>query len=374
MTDTSAKRIPSTVERSDLLRSFTAWTQNSAVAEDLTQQTLIEAWKSARQPGDDEWRPWLFGIARNVFYRWRRDLARDLRRSIAMPESDTVFETPATLDDLDDLLDRQEMMHLLAEMLETLPVETRRILLLKYLHELPQAAIADELGLHEKAVEGRLHRSKRKLRDQLLTLRPDTALSLGIISEENVWQHTPYWCQHCGHHRLMARWTDDGELRFACPSCQGGIQAEVYAGGTFQSRIANRRPTFASVMSYFNAQTDACVHASCDSPAICPVCGSSLQRHLQRQHDELVFEAEFSCESCAARLHFDNLLECGVDTKAGIAFRERNPRVAAMPPAITSNGGMDLIQARWIALDAPAEFIAWHDPDSGHLLAITSQG
>lgn len=373
MTDTSTKRIPTANERADLLRSFITWTRNPTIADDLVQQTMIEAWKSDRQPEDREWRPWLFGIARNVFYRWRRELARDLRRSIAIPESDEIFEAAASVTDLDALLDRREMMHLLEEMLEVLPVETRHILLLKYLHEVPQTVIADELGLHEKAIEGRLHRGKRKLRDHLLTFQPDTAMMLGIVSETNVWQQTQYWCQHCGNNRLMARWTDDGELRFACPLCQGGIRAEVYVGGTFKSRVANRRPTFASVMNFFSVQTDTCIRATHDSPAICPVCRGTLQRHLQKHSDALGFDAQFSCLSCPAQLHFDDLLECGIDTEAGIAFRERNPRVAAMPPVMATNHGVELIKAHWTSIETSTRFIAWHHPDSGHLLDTTTQ-
>ncbi len=368
MTTQSTKRIPTDAERSDILRTLTIWTQNQTAAEDLTQQTMLEAWKSERQPPDPEWRPWLFGIARNMFYRWRRDLARDLRRTIAMPETDAIFEATASDIDLDIELERNEIAALLHDLLDRLPKETRDILLHMYINELPQAAIAESLGLHEKAVEGRLFRGKRILRDQLLMFRADAAVELGIVTESNTWQQTVHWCPRCGDQQLLARWSDKGTLRFECPSCLDGARTEVYVGDEIQSRTLNRRPTYSRVMKFFSLQSDACVRTNPSLPVTCPACDSTMRYMVQRFNEPLAFEAAFFCNSCDAYFRFENLLECGIDAKAGVAFRLQHPRVAASPPTLINYQGMEAIQVRWIARDGSAELIAFHDPQLGYLI------
>src|SRR5437660_516001 len=53
------------------------------VAEDLVQQTLLEAWRHASRLYAPEVRmPWLFGIARNVCLRWLRSRGRELSRQV----------------------------------------------------------------------------------------------------------------------------------------------------------------------------------------------------------------------------------------------------------------------------------------------------
>src|SRR5699024_2862129 len=111
------------------------------------------------------------------------DLAADLRRSIATPESEAVLAAASFDGDIDTELEQQEIVSLLHDMLDALPTNTRQVLLLKYIYELPQSEIASVLGLNEKALEGRLHRGKQKLRTHMLTHQPDTALSLGVVTE-----------------------------------------------------------------------------------------------------------------------------------------------------------------------------------------------
>lgn len=372
MTNTSHKRIPSAEERTDLLRTLAAWTQNTAIADDLTQQALVEAWKSDRQPTAEEWRPWLFGIARNVFYRWRRDLSRDLRHCIPAPESIELFEAAGDQSDLDALLHRTELVQLISESLDLLSAQTRQILLLKYVHDFPQIAIANELGLHEKAVEGRLHRGKSKIREHILTWHPDMAVELGIISGSDVWQTTQFWCHDCGGNRLEARWSDDGHLRFECPSCLDGLRAEVRSGGSFGALEIRTRPSFARVMDYFDQQTDKCIRASQVHSAPCPACDNSLSRNPSSVVTSMIFGATFHCRGCDATLHFDNLLECGINTLEGVQFREIHQKIARTAPILSVRDGTQTIQSRWVALDGSAEFLAWHDSTSGYLLESAS--
>ena len=126
--------IPSNDDRASLLRAFTAWCGDPAVAEDLTQETVFEAWRSTRVPDDPEgWRPWLFGIARNVLLRWRRAESLHRSRVVAAPESDAHLMLAADPWNLDDLLSRSDIVEVLDAALARIPAASRQALMLRYI-------------------------------------------------------------------------------------------------------------------------------------------------------------------------------------------------------------------------------------------------
>src|SRR5205823_3854470 len=76
-------------ERTGLVRFCAHLTGNSSAAEDLAQETLLEAWRNFHKftshkftsPQDElptNLRKWLFAIARNVCLRWGRAYHHDL--------------------------------------------------------------------------------------------------------------------------------------------------------------------------------------------------------------------------------------------------------------------------------------------------------
>lgn len=385
MTDTYGKRIPSTEERADLLRSLSAWTQNMAVAEDLVQQTLIEAWKSDHQPADTEWRPWLFGIARNMFYRWRRDLARDLRSTIAMPESDAILEATASSTDADQL-EQLEIVSLLRDMLDDLPEDTRRILLMKYIDELPQAEVAERLGLHEKAVEGRLHRGKRKLRDHIIIHRPDTAVELGLVTDMDTWHTTDIWCLSCGREHLEARWYEDGTIRYDCPRCQN----EFFTPGErvnqttqyFHGGIPSNPPSFSTLHWQIAQQASARLHNSRLCPIRCLYCDRPIEPKRWRPGNpeahplppEVLLDIVYRCEPCQSIAAFSSLPSTGLLTEHGLAFVDRHPQVHMQMPVVTDWQGRPTIRQTWKSRNDPGEFTCWVDTETYVLLDIMIDG
>jgi DNA-directed RNA polymerase specialized sigma24 family protein len=81
---TVRQRLQMPQERLRIVRLCTLLTGDADVAEDMAQETLLEAWRSAeklRDPG--AWRPWLSGIARNVCLRWQRKHLGLVRRGAA---------------------------------------------------------------------------------------------------------------------------------------------------------------------------------------------------------------------------------------------------------------------------------------------------
>ncbi|MCO5219422.1 MAG: RNA polymerase sigma factor [Thermomicrobiales bacterium] len=382
MTKTSTKRIPTPGERDDILRTLTTWTQNPTVAEDLTQQALIEAWKSERQPPDPEWRPWLFGIARNVFYRWRRDLARDLRRTIAMPETDAFLEASGTEIDLH----QAEIISLLQEMIDDLPEDTRRALLLKYVEGLPQTEVADRLGVGEKALESRLLRGKRKLRDHIIMNRPDTAIDLGLVIDTEVWHTTNIWCLSCGRERLEARWFEDGTVRYDCPSCHNDWfmpdERTIQTSHRFLSGIPRNPPPFTPLHRLISEQSGLMLHRSGPSGTPCPHCGRTIEpvRWSPPESSSVPIEPEiqldviYTCRACASVLKFSYLPGSGIWTGQGNTFTAKHPQVEMLKPVATEWQGRPAIRTTWKSLNDPGEFTCWVDTEMLTLLDIMVDG
>jgi RNA polymerase sigma-70 factor (ECF subfamily) len=57
--------------------------------------------------------------------------------------------------------------------LRTLPPRLRAVVVLRDIYDLPHEAIAAELGISESAAKVRLHRARRKLREDLFPARSD---------------------------------------------------------------------------------------------------------------------------------------------------------------------------------------------------------
>src|SRR5215471_15307323 len=69
-------------QRARLIWLCTRMTGRSDVAEDLAQETLLEAWKHLHTLRDPQrFSSWLVGIARNLCLRWQRAQARERTHS-----------------------------------------------------------------------------------------------------------------------------------------------------------------------------------------------------------------------------------------------------------------------------------------------------
>lgn len=150
--------------------SLRAWlraeTRNDWHAEDLLAETLAEAWYSRRRyrdPGSGSAGAWLFGIARNLVRRYRREgvIAERARRKLHLP-------TPAPPDDsyaeADARLDAKAELDGLKDGLADLPPEQREALALHVVGELPFGEVAERLSVPETTARTRTFRALRKLR------------------------------------------------------------------------------------------------------------------------------------------------------------------------------------------------------------------
>jgi RNA polymerase sigma factor (sigma-70 family) len=214
-------------ERARLIRFCRRLTGDADVAEDLAQDAILEAWRQADTLNNPlVWRSWLHGIAKNMYLRWQRGYVREMSRRA--PTSDGIGATtlldlrPDDAPDMQTVLERQELAHLLSRAMTSLPDQTRQMLVLHYIDDMPQAEIAARMGMTENTAAVRLHRGKQTLRRVLTTDLREEAATFGLISSENAgWQETRLWCPFCGKQRLHAgpgRMTDP-DFRITCRGC-----------------------------------------------------------------------------------------------------------------------------------------------------------
>ena len=212
-------------ERARLVRLCACLTGNSDTAEDLAQETLVEAWRHAHKLYDPSGRDrWLAAIARNVCHRWLRARGRELARHVYEPLDTNAAEPVDRLVDEFDVeidLDRHELAQLLDRALALLPPVTRQVLIESYVEESPQAEVAARLRLSEGAVAMRLRRGKLALRRVLATDLSQEAADYGLIDRDaQGWRETRIWCSSCGQRRYMGAYNQrTGDLVLRCPAC-----------------------------------------------------------------------------------------------------------------------------------------------------------
>ena len=130
-------------------------------AADLLAETLLTLWKraDALPARDEEIRPWMFGIARNVLLHHRRAAARqhalaDRLRSQLSTEPASTFVDGSTFGEVHDALGRLEQTD-------------RDIIGLLHWDGLSLVEIAHVLRMKEGTVRSRYHRARARLRDEL---------------------------------------------------------------------------------------------------------------------------------------------------------------------------------------------------------------
>lgn len=136
------------------------------VADDATQETFTRAHVQLPKlaPGD-RFKPWVFGIARNVAFEARR-----VRRHEPLESGDD-DDAPAAVIPAPDperlLLDRELQGHF-TEALDALSPHRRAALLLRLDHGLSYDDIAAAMGWTLPMVKNEIHRARLKLRASLL--------------------------------------------------------------------------------------------------------------------------------------------------------------------------------------------------------------
>jgi RNA polymerase sigma-70 factor (ECF subfamily) len=125
------------------------------LAEDIVQETLLRAWRNADRVPPESRRPWLFVTARHLVidaYRARRSRPAEVTAEL--------LELAGEADDLDQALDAV----LVADALQTLSADHRRVLFDAYYRGRTANQIADAQGIPPGTVRSRMHYALQALR------------------------------------------------------------------------------------------------------------------------------------------------------------------------------------------------------------------
>ena len=135
-------------------------------AEDLAQETLVEAWRSlSRFDGRCRFSTWLYGILRHRFLKGRRR-QNAARRSAA----DALGQAPGTASPPDCAAEASEDAQQVRRAVASLPEEHRLVVELRFFAGATLDEIAAALGCPLGTVKSRLHHALEKLRQMNLAV------------------------------------------------------------------------------------------------------------------------------------------------------------------------------------------------------------
>jgi RNA polymerase sigma-70 factor, ECF subfamily len=141
--------------------------QNRSVAEDIVQETFFSAIKSASKfKGTSQIYTWLAGIAHHKIADYYRHVNSDKNIAEIFDREQINFvvdSAPGT-----DIASSTENKIMIDQALNSLPSDYRKIIILKYVQELPISEIVKVLNRSPKSVEGILSRARKTLRELIV--------------------------------------------------------------------------------------------------------------------------------------------------------------------------------------------------------------
>jgi RNA polymerase sigma factor (sigma-70 family) len=357
-------------------------------AEDVVQETLLEAWRHLEKLREPErFSSWLDGICRNVCKRHLH--ARTITPHVSeLPESldeeSLDLPDPLTIDPAEEL-ERQDMQVLLDRALGHLSESTRKLVELCYLSELPQREVAQRLDMSLGALELKLHRARRQLHQILHGELREDARAFGLMLDEDEamgWQETRLWCILCGKQRLrgiVEHRHGGASMRLRCPECSSRYDTDFTNTGNypgFLGPIRSFRPAFKRVM-----QAGAAYYQTCLNQQRCPTCQSRVQiQTVDRSmlvppysnYDALPLGiyVRVDCPSCGT-----DFCEAYTPAMCHPTIRDflLRPRVLYEPATLTSYKGSEVVCFRLVDLSSTETLTVMVHPQTLQVLAMIEQ-
>ena len=215
---TNVEQVWSEPERRRVVRLCATLTGDPTAADDLAQETLLQAWRIRDRLTDPTGHgPWLDAVARNVCRRWR---VREARSAGREELTGALPDTSAYVEDVTSWLEREECLELLERALALLPADTRTALVARYVEELPPSRIAERMGVSPDAVSMRLTRGRARLREVLESELAEDELARAWVERHGAaWRPTRLTCPTCGRWGTRIQ-RDADAVRLRCDHCE----------------------------------------------------------------------------------------------------------------------------------------------------------
>lgn len=356
--------------------------------EDVLQETYVEAWRglaNLREP--ERFSSWLDGICRNVCKRHIRALVSDHGSQIWSDnerDNDAArWDIPDPLAiDPDEELERHDMQVLLDRALGYLSQSSRELIKLCYLAELPQREVAQRLDMSLSALEVKLHRARRQLRQVLNSdLRADAA-EFGLLANEDEamgWRETRQWCWMCGKRRLCGtferRPSGVVSLRLRCPDCSTHPEVDISATNDWAC-LGDVRSFRPAIKRMFHACTD--FYGTALGQKRCTLCQSPVQLQLidrsNTQASDItcyllpsMMYIRMDCPRCGSFLSI--LISALLNHPAISDFFVNRPRILCLPDVWTTYAGQEAIRSRLNDLSSGEQLTIMIHPETFQVMA-----
>ena len=139
-------------------------------AKDLCQEVFLKAWQSLPNfKKQSAFYTWLHQIAVNCSIDFMRKRNKQILFACeALPQNgDDVLPMLQLQPSPCQILEKEELGHIIRKAVQQLPSEQRRAFRLRYFHELPIKQIASRLDKSEGTIKTSLHHARQRLRNML---------------------------------------------------------------------------------------------------------------------------------------------------------------------------------------------------------------
>jgi RNA polymerase sigma factor (sigma-70 family) len=335
--------------------------------EDVVQETVIAAWHHLDHlRASDRFDAWLDRICRNAAYQYHRRLPQQEDLFTEHPEIAFAFSSdgsPFVSYDPVEEYDHQALTVLLDRALSFLPLEARQILEAHYFAEIPQRELALQLGITISALESRLYRARKHLRQILCTDLQADAADFGLLPvQQSVlgWRETRLWCNLCGRQRLVSIFETCGQgslnFRLRCPQCgpRFGLDAIDSDGITYLAGVRSARPALKRTMQSLITHFSQALQVGYE---ICPCCESVAPvRVVSPEEGSFPLPQKFwlrsDCPTCGLRLRTLDDLVCWPHPSLQ-QFLTAHPRHITEPDIVVTYAGQEAIRFRWSSMTGP---------------------
>ena len=148
--------------KNPLYATILRMTRNPQTAQDFVQEAFIKIYEQLpKYDGKGSFKSWLYRVAINFCIDEFRKKSYQMKQA-ELQDDQLVNESHPEV-----IFLKKEQSRQLEKLIATLPELERMILLLRYVNELSYAEIADLLHIPLSDVRNKLHRAKKKMRNQV---------------------------------------------------------------------------------------------------------------------------------------------------------------------------------------------------------------